>query len=59
MKRRIVYSRLPQNLYDSLEELFEDVEIDNTKMEKEKEKEKESGCFTGFFVRFFQFFTKQ
>ena len=58
MKRRIIFNNLQANRYDSVDDMFEDVpikDIDNTKMEKDKE----SGCFAGFFVRFFHFFTKQ
>lgn len=61
MKRRIVFNNLSTNMYDSLDDMFEEVTIGNNKIEqyqyneKEQEKEKEKGCFAGFlgFLRFF------
>ena len=57
MKRRIVYSRLPQNLYDTLDEAFEDVPLGRTSNPK-IETDIDNGCFSGFF-RFFRFFVKK
>ena len=56
MKRRIIFRHLQNNRYDSMDDMFEDIDIDISKYKEEEEIEKENGCFAGF-LGFFRFFT--
>lgn len=55
MKRRVIFRHLPTVRYDSIDDMFEDIpieDIDNQKMEKD------NGCFAGL-LGFFRFFIKK
>ena len=63
MKRRVIFSNLSKVRYDSLDDIFEEVPIEDVEnrkreREREREKEKDNGCFAGFFG-FFRFLVKK
>jgi hypothetical protein len=68
MKRRVVFSHLQANRYDSIDDMFEDVPIEDIqnedmenrkrKIEREREREKNNGCFAEF-LGFFRFLMKK
>jgi hypothetical protein len=66
MKRRVVFSHLSKVRYDSIDDMFEEVPIEdiqnedmeNRKRKREREKEKNNGCFAGF-LGFFRILMKK
>jgi hypothetical protein len=73
MKRRVIFSHLPSVRYDSIDDMFEDVPIEDIQREdiqfkymenrkrereREREREKDNGCFAGF-LGFFRFFVNR